>query len=127
MEDANKQALAKRYIDVIRSGDRALLEATMTEDIVWSLPGASKMSGEARGYDEIIKRIQTFASFGVDIDFEFVLYGLDNVAVQLHNTGSRDGKTLDEHLVTVCTIRDEKICHLQTFLSDVQMLNGFFV
>jgi uncharacterized protein len=34
---------------------------------------------------------------------------------------------LDEHLTTVCSLRGNKIHRLGTFISDVEMLNAFFV
>jgi hypothetical protein len=46
--------------------------------------------------------------------------------VQLHNTGNLDGKVLDEHLTTVIHLDDDKIRRLDTFISDVGMLNAYF-
>lgn len=34
---------------------------------------------------------------------------------------------LDEHLSTVCFLRDGKIAAIETFLSDVAAMNAFFV
>jgi uncharacterized protein len=33
---------------------------------------------------------------------------------------------LDEHLATVCLLRNEKICPISTYLSDVERVNAFF-
>jgi hypothetical protein len=54
-------------------------------------------------------------------------YGTDNVAVLLHNTAQCDGKILDEHVITICHLRGDKIIRPETLLSDVPMLNAFFV
>ena len=98
-----------------------------TEDIVWSIAGTSLVSGEARGVDAILKRSETLNRFGVSIKIEHVVYGLDDVALQHHNTGKHDGKVLDEHITTVCQLRGRKIHRLDTFLSDVNMVNEYFV
>ena len=45
----------------------------------------------------------------------------------LHNTAQRDRKILDEHVITICHMRGGKIFRLETLLSDVPMLNAFFV
>lgn len=85
------------------------------------------MSGEARGIDAILKRSEILESFGVEIEIEHVVYGFRGVALRLHNTGKRDGRILDEHLTTVCHLDGDKIRRLDTFISDVEMLNAFFV
>jgi ketosteroid isomerase-like protein len=42
--------------------------------------------------------------------------------------GSRhDGKMFDMHLATAMKIRDGKIAALDTYMSDIDMLNAFFV
>ena len=85
------------------------------------------MSGEAHGVDAILKRAATLGGFNVKIDLEHVIFGLHDVAVQVHNTGRFDGKVLDEHLTTVIHLDGHRIHRLDTFISDVAMLNAYFV
>jgi ketosteroid isomerase-like protein len=85
------------------------------------------MSGEARGVDAILKRSETLNRFGVSIKIEHVVYGLDDVGLQQHETGKQYGKVLDEHISTVCHLRGRKIHRLDTLLSDVNMVNDFYV
>ena len=128
MTESEKKDIAENYIKALTNRDAALLTSITTEDIVWSLPGASLiMSGEAKGVDAILERSETLNRFGVSIKIEHVVYGLDDVGLQHHNTGKHDGKVLDEHLTTVCHLRGNKIHRLETFLSDVNMLNDYFV
>jgi hypothetical protein len=49
------------------------------------------------------------------------------VAWSLHNTAKSGNQILDEHLATVCLLRNEKICAINTYLSDVEMVNACFV
>jgi hypothetical protein len=49
------------------------------------------------------------------------------VALHLHNTGGHGDKILDERLTNVYLPRGNKICRIDTFISDVNMLNAFFV
>ena len=123
---SEKKDIAENYIKALANRDAALLTSIATEDIVWRIPGTSLVSGEARGIDAIMKRSETLHRFGVSITLEHVVYGLDDVGLQHHNTGKHDGKVLDEHLTTVCHLRGRKIHRLETFLSDVNMLNDFF-
>jgi hypothetical protein len=48
------------------------------------------------------------------------------VASHLHNTGKHGDKILDEHLTTVYVLRGNEICRIDTFISDIDMLNAFF-
>jgi hypothetical protein len=43
-----------------------------------------------------------------------------------HNTAKSGNQILDEHLATVCLLlRNEKICAINTYLSDVEMPSSF--
>ena len=127
MTDKEKRTIAQSFIAALGSRDINALQAILTDDIVWSLPGRSKMSGEARGVDAILKRSEILGSYGVKIEIEHVVYGLHDVGLHLHNTGKHGGLILDEYLTTVCHIDGDKIRRLDTFISDVEMLNTFFV
>ncbi|HVN00598.1 MAG TPA: nuclear transport factor 2 family protein [Caulobacteraceae bacterium] len=127
MTDAERKRIAEGWIRLARTRDPALLDALLTEDVVWTLPGRSTMSGEVRGRDGVARRLETVAGSGVNIDLRHVLYGRDDVAVLLHNTGERDGRVLDEQLITLLRLRDGRIYRAETLVSDVSMLNAFFV
>jgi uncharacterized protein len=99
----------------------------MTDDVVWSSPGQSLKFGEAHGVDAILKRSETLHRYGVKIELEHVVFGYQDVALHLHNTAKRGDQILDEHLTTVCSLRGNMIRRLHTFISDVEMLNAFFV
>jgi ketosteroid isomerase-like protein len=103
------------------------LKSIMTDDVVWSLPGKSLMSGEAHGVDAILKRSEALHRYQVKIELEHVVFGYQDVALHLHNTAKRGDRILDENLTTVCSLRGNKIRRLDTFISDVEMLNAFFV
>jgi hypothetical protein len=85
------------------------------------------MSGEAHGMEAVLKRAETLHRFGVKVEIEHVVYGFNDVALHLHNTGKHEDKILDEHLTNVYVLRGNKICRIDTFISDVDMLNAFFV
>lgn len=126
MTDREKESIAQSFIRGLGNRDESLLRSIMTEDVVWSLPGESPMSGEAHGVEAILKRANTLQGFNVKIEIEHVVYGLQDVALHLHNTGRYGGKVLDEHLTTVIHLNGGKIRRLDTFISDIPMLNGYF-
>jgi uncharacterized protein len=98
----------------------------MVPDVVWSLPGKRLVSGEARGVDAILKRTQILRSYGVSIAIGHVFFGFADVALALHNTGTKNGRILDEHLPSVLLLDGGKIQRVNTYISDVDMLNAFF-
>jgi ketosteroid isomerase-like protein len=112
-----------------RSSERDwdLLKAILTEDLVWTLPGSSLISGEAKGASAVIQRAKTIVARGVNFEFKHILIGRQGAALSLHNAAQRGAVRLDEHLATVMTMRDGKIAAIDTYLSDIEMLNAFFV
>ena len=127
MNEAEKKEIAQKFINGLRTSDGALLKSIMTDDAVWSLPGTSLMSGEAHGVDAILARSEVLRAFKVNIEIQHVVYGLNDVALLLHNTGMERETVLDEYLTTVCRLDDGRIRRLDTFVSDIPMLNAFFV
>jgi uncharacterized protein len=126
MTEQGKKAIAQDFIRGLGNRDARLLRSMMTEDVIWSLPGESPMSGEAHGLDALLKRANTLHGFNVNIAAEHVVFSLYDVALHLHNTGHYGGKVLDEHLTTVIHLDGGKIRRLDTFISDIPMLNAYF-
>src|SRR5262249_24553679 len=127
MTETEKRDIAQKFIKGLTNHDSGLLRKILTDDVVWSLPGTSLMSGEAHGVEAILRRSEILSSFNVEIEIQHVVFGLNDVALLLHNTGEQDAAVLDEHLATVCRLDGNKIRRLDTFISDVPMLNSFFV
>jgi uncharacterized protein len=73
------------------------------------------------------KRSEILHRYEVEIELEHVAFGYQDVALHLHDTGKRGDKILDEYLTTVCSLRANKIRRLDTSISQVEMLNAFFV
>jgi ketosteroid isomerase-like protein len=125
--DEHKNTIAQQFLGALRSRDWSLLRSIMTNDIVWTLPGTSLISGEASGVDAVIARAQRIVSYGLTFNLNHILIGQSGLALSLHNTAKKGTQRLDEHLATVCILRGEKICAINTYLSDVEMVNAFFV
>jgi ketosteroid isomerase-like protein len=125
--EGQKTELAQKFLTGLRNRDWESLRSLMTEDIVWSLPGSSLISGEAHGVDAVIRRSQLIVSYGLTLTLKHILIGQHGVALSLNNTARRGDLQLDEHLATVFSLREGKISAISTYLSDVEMLNAFFV
>jgi uncharacterized protein len=126
MDNEHKQRLALKFLSILGKPDAGVVRDVTVDDVIWTFPGTSQISGEAHGVDAIMKRATTIASFEVKVEVVRTVYGLNGASVILHNTGARDGRILDEHLAAVFAFRGDKIERLDTHLSDVPMVKAFF-
>lgn len=118
--------LAHKFHGALVAKDWEGMRALFHDGATWTLPGDNVISGSAQGVDEVIERAMLIASYGLSFKLEHVLLSRDNMALSLHNTAERDGIRLDEHLATVCRLREGRIAEIETFLSDVPGMNRFF-
>lgn len=124
--DETKLNLANQFLSSLKNKDWNLLRSLLTDDSIWTLPGTSIISGEAIGIDAVVGRAQLIVDFGVSLQLNHVLYGMYGFALSVHNQAVRNGIQLDEHLATVCLLKDGKIAAINTYLSDVPGVNAFF-
>lgn len=122
-----KEQLANKFLTGLKNRDWQLMRSVLADDVTWTLPGTSLLSGPAIGADAVIKRANQLRDFGVMVQLNHILYGLDSVALSLHNTASRGDLILDEQVAIVCDIIDGRISRIVTHLSDVEGINKFFV
>ncbi|HEY4417717.1 MAG TPA: nuclear transport factor 2 family protein [Verrucomicrobiae bacterium] len=122
-----KSDLATKFITGLRTRDANLLRSIMLENLVWTLPGNSLISGAAEGIDAVIQRSQMIVDYGVNFNLKHILIGHTGVTLSLHNTARRGNLLFDEHLATVLDLQNGKVSAINTYLSDVEMLNQFFI
>lgn len=122
-----KYALADKFLLSLRERDWAAMRSLMTEDAIWTMPGESLISGEAQGVNAVIALAQKIVSYGLNFRLKEILIGREGVALSLNNTAQRGDLKLDEQLATVFSLRDGKICRIDSYLSDIATMNAFFV
>jgi ketosteroid isomerase-like protein len=125
--DEEKNQVAQTFLTALRSRDWELMRSVMINDIIWSLPGTSLISGEAHGIEAVIRRSQLIVSYDLNFGLKNILLGQHGIALLLNNTARRGALVLDEHLATVCSLIGGKISRIDTYLSDVDMVNAFFI
>ncbi|MFC5446676.1 nuclear transport factor 2 family protein [Paenibacillus aestuarii] len=92
-----------------------------------TLPGEGKISGTAKGIDEVVNRVKTIVKSGVKTKLHHILIGQNGLTLSLNNTAvAEDGRILDEELATVLSIQDELVIKIDTYLSDVPMMERYF-
>jgi uncharacterized protein len=125
MTDDQKKDLAIQFIRSLQQRDPLLLTSVLVDNAVWSLPGTSEIGGEAVGAEAIVARGQHLGEHGVHFELLHVIYGYEGMGIMLHNTGKCRGRTLDEYLTTVFRLEAERIGRIDTYISDVPMLNAY--
>lgn len=125
--EATAHTLGKRFHAALVAGDWDGIRSLLHDDATWSLPGDNTVSGTAVGADAVVARAKKIASYGLNFELLHILVSRENMALSLHNTARRDDITLDEHLSTVCRLRQGKIADIETYLSDVPGMDAFFV
>ncbi|MFG3259956.1 nuclear transport factor 2 family protein [Streptomyces sp. NPDC048172] len=125
--EAAALALGRTFHKALVSADWDGIRALLHDDATWTLPGDNAISGTAEGADAVVERAQLIASYGVHFELLNLLVSRENMALSLHNTARREDAVLDEHLATVCRLRDGRIASVETYLSDVPGMNAFFV
>ncbi len=122
-----KLYIARRFHAALVARDWSAIRALLTDDAQWTLPGDNTISGTASGADAVVDRARSIAGYGLNFELLHILVSRDNVALSLRNTARQGDRVLDEYLATVCQLKDNKIAAIETFLSDVDRMNAFFV
>jgi ketosteroid isomerase-like protein len=126
MTSNQKQQLAWQFLSILGKPDEELVKSIVTDDVVWSFPGVAAISGEAHGVAGIMVGARAIATHQVQVEILRPVYGFNGIAMILHNTGTQRGHDLDAHLAAVFTFREDRIARLETYLSDVAMMEAFF-
>jgi uncharacterized protein len=124
--DLKNKKIAEIMLTALKTQNWELFRSIINTDISWTLPGVSLISGEEKGADAIIRRAQQIVSHGVSMELKHILYGQYNFALSIHNQATKGNLILDEYLATVCTVHNDKIVKIETFVSDVEGVNAFF-
>lgn len=117
------EALIRRGYAAFNAGDMETFASLCTPDLVWSVPGNNKISGEHKGRDEVL------ALFGLCGELtqgkmELTLQTVDveadgNVVATHHLHAERpDGRTLDITETERFTIENGKIARADESVSD---------
>ena len=61
--DESKRLIGQQFLEALRSRDWNSLRSILTDDVVWTVPGASLISGVADGVDEVISHAQRTVSY----------------------------------------------------------------
>jgi ketosteroid isomerase-like protein len=106
-------ALMRRLFDAFGRRDGAAVAAMFDREISWRVGGRTSMSGEYRGWREVVaflRRTTEETDGTYRSEFRWAL-GDEGRAVALYRArGARNGRTLDIDQVLLCEVRDGRLC-----------------
>jgi uncharacterized protein len=101
----------------------------IAEDAVWRVGGASAMSGEYRGRDEILRFLrETLVLTGGTYRTELTYVVADDErAVAVYRArGERDGRTIDIDQALFCVIREGRLADVTAVPFDAAAFDAFW-
>ena len=121
------QKIAEDFLCAFKAHDWDGIRSHLHADIKWTLPGYGMISGTAVGVDAVIERTKIIIGGGVQTKLHHILVGQNGLTLSLNNTAtSADGRILDEELATVLTVDNGLIIKIDTYLSNVPMMEKYF-
>jgi ketosteroid isomerase-like protein len=101
----------------------------IAEDAVWRVVGASAMSGEYRGRDEILRflRETTVLTGGTyRVELKYVLADDERAVAVYRARGERDGRTIDIDQALFCVVRDGQLAAVTAVPFDGAAFEAFW-
>lgn len=127
MANQANRKIAEDFLAAYKDHDWDSIRKLLHPNIEWTLPGEGKISGTAKGADSVIERVKTIVNGGVVTKLHHILVGQNGLTLSLNNTATAaDGRVLDEELATVLTAQNGLITKIDTYLSDVAMMEKYF-
>jgi len=121
------QKIAEDFLCAFKAHDWEGIRSQLHADIKWTLPGNGMISGTAVGADAVIERTKIIIGGGVQTKLHHILVGQNGLTLSLNNAAiSADGRILDEELATVLTVDNGLIIKIDTYLSNVPMMEKYF-
>ncbi len=116
-------------IDAFNRNDLDAVRAHVRADVVYRIPGRSKVGGDFRGIDgfaEILRRLRDESDGTMELTPLVVLADDDNLIARARLTAQRGGKRLDTENCYAFRFVDGKLADGQVFLSDPEAVDDFW-
>ncbi len=123
--ETNLEAVRLAF-DGLGAGDLQAVRAVVSEDIVWHVPGDSKISGDAVGIEAWAAKLQSLFASGLNAELLNVMAEGDQVITVQRNSASASDGELDILVLNLFTLADGKLSRMQTFPGDQYALDAFW-
>ncbi|MDX6507468.1 MAG: uncharacterized protein QOG06_2112 [Gaiellaceae bacterium] len=119
----------RRLFDAFLRRDGAAVGAMLHREIAWRVGGATAMSGEYRGWREVVAFLrrtteETGGTYRSELRWAL---GGDGRAVALYRArGARNGRTLDIDQVLLCEVREDRLADVTAVPLDPDAFAAFW-
>ncbi len=118
-------AIAGEMLAASRRQDWERVAELLDPEVVWNMPGNSRISGVAVGRQAVIERAKVIDAAKLTVEPQHVHIGYRSIVVTIHNTAEKP-VPLEEWLALVFEFRDGLITTIDTHLSDIPMFERFY-
>jgi len=87
MAPDEKLGLARKFLSVLSAPDEGVIRSIVADEMVWSFPGSSAISGEAHGIAGVMARAKAIAVHNVHVEIGRAVYGYNGLAIFLPRLG----------------------------------------
>lgn len=118
-----------KAIEAFNRDDLDAVRAYVTDDVVYRIPGRSRVAGEFRGIERfagILRRLRDETDGSIALAPTSVVADDDNLIARAHVTAERGGKHLDTENCYAFRFVEGKVADGQVFLSDPAQVEDFF-
>jgi ketosteroid isomerase-like protein len=122
-------ALIRRGYDAFAKGDLEAIREIFSPDIAWHTGGRGPLSGDVMGVDAVFGffgQLQELSGGTFRLEPHDVLADDDHVVVLANATGSRNGKSLDGHVVHVWHVSNAHATEFWGFAGDDYTFDEFW-
>jgi ketosteroid isomerase-like protein len=126
-QDTKLQATAQAFTSSLIGLDEMALAAVTSQDVTWTIPGATRISGVHVGSAALISIAATLRRRNITIAVESFLAGPDGVIALLHEVaeGPGHGIVLDVKSALAIDIRGTEVVSLSSYISDIAAYSDY--
>ena len=81
MTPDEKLQLARKFLSVLSTPDESTVRSVVADEMVWSFPGSSVISGETHGVAGVMARARVIASHKIHVEIGHAVYGYNGVTM----------------------------------------------
>jgi ketosteroid isomerase-like protein len=120
--------LVQRAFGAALAQDWDTVAPLLHDDFTWTIPGHSRIAGDAVGAEAFGAKLGELLGAGLDVQvIETMAAGDHVVTVQRNSAAAVDGGPgLDITAINLFTVRDGRLARMQSFVSDQDALDRYW-
>jgi hypothetical protein len=129
MNAADNADTIRAGYEAFAAGDMEAVAKLFAPDLIWHIPGASRIAGDYKGHDAVFGffgKLMADSGGTFHVEMHDLLASDDHVVALVRETASRDGKSLDANEVHVWHLQDGQATEFWGIPGDSQAVDAFW-